>query len=465
VEGSDEGVLDVVVIGGGVVGCAVARRLTLDGATVMLLEKGPDILSGSASKGNSAILHTGFDAPEGSLELHCVRDGYREYLEIHDRLNLPVLETGAVLAAWTEEEAERLPGILETAHRNGVADVGPLTVEELYAREPSLAPGARAALRIPGEHVIDPWSAPFAYVSQAIANGAEARFDCEVLGADLGSHGWVLDTSRGRITARAVVNCAGLYGDLVDAMAGLTDFVIQPRKGQFVIMDKSAFGLVRSIILPVPTERSKGVLLAPTAFGNLLIGPTAEDVGEREAPTVTRGALKGLLDQAATKVPAVRDHEVTAVFAGLRPASRDRDYQIRAHPELRWITVGGIRSTGLTGALGIARHVADLYRERLEGVHTAIDDPVWTPVPNLSEHRARPYQRPAAGPILCHCEFVTRQEVEEALRGPLPPRSLGALRRRTRVLLGRCQGFYCGAEIAELTKGRFQTSLSVGESE
>jgi glycerol-3-phosphate dehydrogenase len=448
------------VLGGGVVGCAVARRLALAGLSVLLLERGPDILSGAASRGNSAILHTGFDAPEGSLELACVRRGYAEYLAVRERLGLPALRTGAHVVAWTDEQRARLPRIAERAHRNCVGDVEVIDATTLREREPRLAPGALAAVAVPGEYVVDPWSAPLAYALQAQANGAEFRFDCEVTGADRRGEGWALSTSRGTVQAGVVVNCAGLYGDVVDAMAGRQTFTIRPRKGQFVVLDKSAFPLVRSIILPVPTERTKGVLLAPTAFGNLLIGPTAEDVDERDTATVTEDTLRGLLDRGAAIVPEVREHAVTAAFAGLRPATEHRDYQVHVHGD-GWVTVGGIRSTGLSGALGIAEHLWERMADEYALAPAPVAEPVWTPVPNIAEVVGRDYEVPGTD-VVCHCEHVTRREVENALRGPMPARSLGALKRRTRVFMGRCQGFYCTGEVTALCEGRLPANLTAG---
>ena len=443
---------DVAIVGAGVVGCAIARRLALGGARCILLEKGTDILSG-ASKGNSGLLHTGFDAAPGSLEGACMQAGYAEYRQIRDRLNLPLVETGALVVAWTAAEHERLPGIEAQAHANGVADVREIDAAELYAREPNLGPGALGAVLVPGEHVIDPWSAPLAYLLQATAHGAEVRLRCEVTGGTLDRSGWRLATGGGEIRASVVINAAGLFGDRIESIARPSPFVIRPRKGQFVVFDKPAYGLVRSIILPVPSERTKGVLLARTAFGNLLVGPTAEEVEEREHASVDAATLRQLIDKAVALVPGLASHSVSAVYAGLRPATQFKDYQIAALPERRWITVGGIRSTGLTGSLGIAQHVARLYAEHFEALKESTE-PQWTPVPNLCEERPRAWQRSDAGEIVCHCELVTRTEIEAALSGPLPAGDLGGLKRRTRCLMGRCQGFYCAWRVAQLAAGR-----------
>ncbi len=444
---------DVAVIGGGVVGCAVCRRLTLAGAKVVLLERSSDILAG-ASKGNSAILHTGFDAPPDSLELACIRAGREEYLAIRERLGLALLETGALVIAWRRHEVERLTSIMEQARRNGVSDIALVARDELRRLEPALAENALMALRVPGEHVFDPWSAPLAYLIQAIEHGADIRRGTALLSGEFDGRRWRLETSGGPLVAGTVVNCAGLYGDHVEAMLlGDAHFRIRPRKGQFVVFDKAAFPLVTHILLPVPSGRSKGVLVTRTVFGNLLVGPTAEEQEDRDDTSVDEPTLRRLIKHAAAMVPALADMPVTAIYAGLRPASERHDYRIRHEPDRRFVTIGGIRSTGLTAALGLARHVAELCAGHgLQG--TPVTEPRWPKVANLAEHRQRDWQRAAHGDIICHCEMVTRREIEAALSGPLPAGDLGGLKRRTRCMMGRCQGFYCAARIATIAEGR-----------
>lgn len=450
------------MIGAGVVGCAVARRFTLEGARVVVLEQAADLLAG-ASKGNSALLHTGFDAPPESLELACMRAGYDEYLAIHEQLNLPLLETGAVVVAWRDEDLARLDGIEAQARANGVDDVRRLTRAELLAREPHLAPNALGGMLVPSEHVIDPWSAPLAYLRQAVENGAEAWFDAAVHGGSLVDGMWALETARGPVAARTVVNCAGLYGDLIDEhLLGRSTFTIRPRKGQFVVFDKAAAPLLRSIILPVPSERTKGIVLTRTVFGNVLVGPTAEEQDERERAAVTHDTLDTLIRSAVEMVPALADMPVTATYAGLRPATERKEYRIRHEPDRNWLTVGGIRSTGLTAALGLARHVFELYRAT-GAQHAPLDNPIWPRMPNLAEHRDRDWAAPGHGGIVCHCELVSRREIEAALAGTLPARDPGGLKRRTRAGMGRCQGFYCGAELAALTRGCLSPPLAVGD--
>jgi glycerol-3-phosphate dehydrogenase len=440
-----------VIIGGGVVGCAIFRRLAMAGLEPLLVEAAADILDG-ASKGNSALLHTGFDAPEGSIELSCVQAGYREYMAIKDRLNLPLVESGALVVAWDEEQLARLPAIVEKAHRNGVGDVAQIDRAELRKREPFLSERALGAVHVPGEHIIDPWSAPLAYAHQGLAHGGRILRRCRVTGGDFDGSRWMLETARGPISAEVVINAAGNYGDLVEAINRDSPFTITPRKGQFVVFDKPASKLLHAIVLPVPTERTKGVVACRTAFGNLLVGPTAEDQQDRGRAEVDRATLELLIAKGIEMVPDLAHHSVNAIYAGLRPATQFKDYQIATDRQRRWITVGGIRSTGLTAALGIAQMVGRSFAEAFGGARD--EEAIWTPVPNLAEDRPRPYLSEAGGNIVCHCELVTRSEIDAALEGPLPAGDLGGLKRRTRCMMGRCQGFYCSAQVLSLAEGR-----------
>ncbi|MFT5113571.1 MAG: glycerol-3-phosphate dehydrogenase [Parasphingorhabdus sp.] len=450
---------DIVVVGSGVVGCAMARRFTLEGADVLVLEKATDILDG-ASKGNSAILHTGFDAEPGSLEQDCIRTGYEEYLQIKAELNLPVLKSGALVVAWNKTEVELLDGIVDKARANNVHDVQQLSGRQLRVKEPELSKNAFAAVEVPREFVIDPWTTPYTYLLQAIDNGAALQRNTEVIDGHFADDLWQIETSQGKISSRYIINCAGLYGDLLDQkLLGQSTFKIRPRKGQFLIFDKSASYLIDSIILPVPNDKTKGIVVCRTIFGNLLVGPTAEEQESRDDASVDSDILQKLYDKGVEIIPELANHNVTASYAGIRPASEFKDYCIQPFAEQNYISVGGIRSTGLSGALGIANHVFGLY-QAMGNNHTRIDNIIFPDVLPLAESLERNWSKPGNGGIVCHCELVTRHEIEQALSGPLAAKSLAGLKRRTRVTMGRCQGFYCTAELSELCANRLQIPLS-----
>ena len=454
--------VDVAVIGAGVVGAAIARRLALAGARVAVLEKAAEVLDG-ASKANSAILHTGFDAPVGSVEQRLVAAGHAEYLAVASRLNLPVMQTGALVIAWTPGEEALLPALIEQARQNGVDDVQPLDRAALHRLEPGLGPQARAAFRVPREYIIDPWSTAHAYLLHAIANGATVRRGAGVAAGRFDGTVWHLDTAAGAVTSRLVINAGGLYGDLIDARLGLPcTYTIRPRKGQFVVYDKPAFDLARHILLPVPNKVTKGIVVCRTAWGNLLVGPTAEDQDDRETAALVPETLAALRQRGEEILPGLKAQDMTAIYAGLRPATEHKDYQIAAHAGQAAITVGGIRSTGLSAALGIAQHVLGLA-QGLGFDWSAPGEPHWPLVPNISEAAPRAWQSPGHGGIVCHCERVTQSEVLAALGGPLPATTLAGLKRRTRAMMGRCQGFYCTAELERLTRGKFALPIAVAD--
>lgn len=447
---------DVAVVGAGVVGAAVARDLARrPGLRVALVEAANDVGEGT-SKANTAILHTGFDAVPGSLEARLVREGSRMLAAYAAGTGIPVEPVGALLVAWNTDQLDALPGLLEKAERNGYADARIIGPAEVRAREPHLGPGARGALDVPGESIICPWTTTLAYATQAVRAGVDLLLNCRVEDIDPTGDPHVLSTARGPVRARYLVNATGLHADSLDRLLGHDDFTVTPRRGQLLVFDKLARGLVRHILLPVPTALGKGVLVAPTVYGNVLLGPTAEDLDDKTATGSTADGIAALREQGGRILPELLDEEVTAVYAGLRAATEHDDYRIRAHKEQRRVTVGGIRSTGLTASLAIAAHVTELLGAT--GLH--LPDPRELPpvrMPNLGEAFRRPCERadliaadPAYGDVVCHCERVSRGEIRDALTSTVPPGSLDGLRRRTRARSGRCQGFYCGAEVREL---------------
>ncbi|MFF4242991.1 FAD-dependent oxidoreductase [Streptomyces sp. NPDC001822] len=450
-----DGGYDVTVVGAGVVGAAIARELARHPLRTALVDAADDVGSGT-SKANTAILHTGFDAVPGSLEARLVREGYDLLAVYAAQTGIPLERVGALLIAWDEEQLAALPGLLDKAVRNGYRAARLIGGDELRAREPLLGPGALGALDVPDESIICPWSTPLAFATQAVRAGVHLHLNCRVRAVAQGTDGHVLTTSRGPLRTRYVVNAAGLYADEIDRMLGNDVFTVTPRRGQLIVYDKLARDLVGHILLPVPGPGGKGVLVAPTVFGNVLLGPTAEELDDRTDTASTAEGLRLLREKGSRIVPGLVEEEVTAVYAGLRAATGQEDYRIQEYPALRYVAVGGIRSTGLTASMAIARHVVELLGAtglELTGPH---DLPPLT-MPALGEASPRPYRSaaliaedPAYGSLVCHCEQVTLGEIRDALVSTIPPRSLDGLRRRTRARGGRCQGFYCGAAVRAL---------------
>ncbi len=442
----------MAIVGAGAVGCAVARELSLRGARCVLVEAGTDVGAGT-SKANTAILHTGFDAKPGTVESRLVARGYELLGEYAARVGVPTAKPGALMVAWTPEQREALPGIRDAAAENGYEETRSVDLEELYAREPNLGPGAEGAIEIPGEGIVCPFTATLAYATEALGGGCELVLNAAVTGVRQVGGGHELETARGTVRAEHLVNAAGLRSDEIDAMLGHNDFRITPRRGELIVFDKLARGLVNHVLLPVPTEKTKGVLVSPTVYGNVLLGPTADDIDDKTDRSTTAAGLAALMEAGERIIRRLTRQEVTATYVGLRAATEHRDYQLKVHPEQRYVCAGGIRSTGITGSMGIAEWVRGVLADA--GLDLSEPKAAAEPrMPNIGEFGTRPYQdaelidrEPDYGRIVCFCERVTRGEIEAALGSPIPPVDADGLRRRTRALMGRCQGFFCGAEI------------------
>ncbi len=353
---------DVAIIGGGVVGAAIARELAGYQVRCVLLEAGDDVGTGT-TKANTAILHTGFDATPGTLESRLVARGSTLLREYAQRAGIAVEPTGALLVAWSDDQAGNLQAIAAKSRANGYTRIRSVPKSEVYQREPHLGPGAAGALWVPDEWVIDPWSVPLAYATEAVRAGVELRLGTRVTGVSARPDGFDLAVGPGAapVRCRFAVNAAGLASDEVDRMFGGGGFTIRPRKGELIVYDKLARPLLSSIILPVPTARTKGVVVAPTVFGNVLLGPTAQDITDRADRSTSAAGLSALLADGRRILPGLSGEEVTATYAGLRAATEHSDYQLGVFG--RYVRVAGIRSTGLTALLGIAEHVAGLLGE------------------------------------------------------------------------------------------------------
>ena len=409
-----------------------------------MLEAGPDVGAGT-SKANTALLHTGFDAKPGTLEAKLVTRGNVLLEDYAQRVGIPVARIGALLVAWNAEQLAELPGIVERSHANGYTEIRNVDVDELYRREPHLGPGAQGALEIPDEGIVCPFTTPLAYATEAVLGGCDLRLNTRVTGARRDDAGFLLQTTSGELRARFLVNAAGLYSDEVDRLLGHERFTVKPRRGELIVFDKLARPLLNHIALAVPTRTTKGVLVSPTVFGNLILGPTAEDVERKDDTSSTAEGLAYLRGEGERILPELLGHEVTAVYVGLRAATEHSDYQIDVAD--RYACVGGIRSTGLTASLAIAEHVRDALGAAGLRLSPKADPPE-VRMPNIGELAPRPYER--GGRVVCFCERVTLGEIEAALSSTIRPVDLDGLRRRTRVLMGRCQGFYCGARVRGL---------------
>jgi glycerol-3-phosphate dehydrogenase len=463
---SDRVVYDVAIIGAGVVGSAIARELARCSLRCVLLEASSDVGTGT-SKANTAIWHTGFDAKPGTLEARLLRRSYKLMEEYIPEAGIPVERLGAILVAWTDEQYQALPSLLEQAHQNGVIDVELLTTQQVYEREPHLNQGVLGGLSVPGEAIFCPFTLPIALATQAVTNGVELKLNFPIQTIEpIETTHYCVRSEKGAIAARYIINSAGLYSDEIDRLMGHQRFTVTPRRGELIVFDKLARSLVNHIILPVPTAVSKGVLISPTVYGNVMLGPTAENLPDKRSTETTEVGLRSLLTKGEQILSPLLQEEVTATYAGLRAATEFSDYQIHFYPDQRYVCVGGIRSTGSSASLGIAEYVAELLREsglpliKKQEFHSIR-------MPNIGEASIRPYQdhericqNPDYGRMVCHCERVSRGEIMDALYATIPAANLDGLRRRTRALQGRCQGFNCQANVAALLAEATDQSLA-----
>lgn len=462
-EPSDQPQFDVAIIGAGVIGAAIARDFAGTNNRVVIVEARADVCEGT-SKANTAILHTGYDAKPGTLEAKLVARGYHLTRDYCAQAEIGLDDTGAILVAWDAEQAESLPGLQAKAVENDYHQTRLLSPAEVYAELPDLGEGVTGGLAVPGESVIDAWSVPLAYATDAVNRGATLLRGHRVTGVEVGEQFTTLQTDQGPVTTRWVINAAGLYGDVIDRHFGHDRIKVHPRKGELLVFDKLAAPLASKIVLAAPSKVGKGVLISPTSFGNIMLGPTADDMDDKADTSTTEAGFEFLLEKGRKIIPTLLDEEVTAAYAGLRAAHNLNDYLIEVDQQQRYVIAGGIRSTGLTSAPAVAEYIFELLAD--SGLDLALRPELPAPpvMPHLGESMLRPYADEAAitadpeyGTVVCFCERVTRGEIRDALASTIPPAELTGLRRRTRAMNGRCQGFFCGAEVAALFENKEQS--------
>lgn len=444
---------DLVIIGAGAVGTALARELSPLALKILVVDRLHDV-GGDASKSNSAIIHTGFDAPPGTLESRLVTEANPLYDALCRDLDIPFRRVGAVLVALTEEEEAELPYILEKARANGVPDVERLEAAAIRRMEPAVNPSVRCGLLVPRESVIDPFLLVVAQAEVAASNGVEFSTGREVTGLESRPDGFRIATSRGDIEASFLVNAAGLFTDRLSAMLGIKDFTVHPRRGQFHVLDRAAPVNVARIILPVPTKTTKGRLLAPTVHGNWLMGPTAEELEDRLTHRTTREGLAEVVRDVRRLVPSVDPAWAITQYDGLRPVRTPDGFHLRPFREVPgYLELSGIRSTGVTASVAVARYAAGLLHEMGLSARTR-PNPVTRRKGIPCFRDADPAARaalvesdPLYASVICRCETVTEAEILQAIRRIPGARDLDGIKRRVRAGLGRCQAGFCGTRI------------------
>ena len=445
-------IFDVAVIGAGVIGCAAARELSRYKLSVAVLERESDVCEGT-SKANSAIIHAGFDAVPGTLKARFNVEGNKMMDGVAEELDIPFKRNGAMVVCWKESEMSKLETLYERGVSNGVEGLRILTGNEARAMEPALSKDVYAALYAPTSGIVCPFEMTIAFAENACKNGASFSFSTEVTGIERSGEEFVIATSKGEFRAKAVVNCAGVHADEIHNMTEKADFSISARKGEYMLLDKSAGGLVKNTIFQVPTEMGKGVLVSPTVHGNLIVGPTAEDIGDKEDISTTRQGLEAVKRVSALSVSGVPYNKVITSFSGLRATGSTGDFIIEDHDG--FIDAAGIESPGLSSAPAIAKHLAKLVCARLVPEEKTDFDPKRKGIPKLAQlsfedRKALIDERPDYGQIVCRCEQISEGEILDSIRRPLGATTLDGVKRRVRAGMGRCQAGFCSPRVIEL---------------
>ncbi len=448
---------DVVVIGGGITGTAILAALARYDLSCVLVEKEPDIAAGT-TKANSAILHAGFDAPTGSVKAKMNVEGNRLYHELQDELDLDIQWTGSLVCATTEEEEAQIKELKARGEANGVPGLEIWDGNKVREKEPNLSSAIRSALWAPTAGICWPFGMAAAFAENAAENGAEILRDAEVKGIRVeGDKTFTLETTQGEIHARFVVNAAGVYVDKIAALAGDKSFSIKPRKGEYVLFDKTAQDkLVKGIIFPAPTKTSKGILVCATTHGNTFIGPNAQEQDSRDDTAVTTAGMDEIIAGAKKLVPELPMGAAITEFAGIRAVSDTNDFIIGESKTAKGLYhAAGIQSPGLTSAPAIARQLAGEIakaagaKEKPNVKKGRPPQPIFREL--SAEEQAALIKKDARyGRVICRCETITEGEIVDAIQRPCGARTVDGVKRRTRAGMGRCQGGFCGPRVIEI---------------
>ncbi len=444
---------DVLIIGGGVTGCAIARELSRYTLRCVLAEAGDDVASG-ASRANSAIVHAGYDAAPGTMMARFNVAGNALYTEWCEQLEVPLKRCGSLVLAFSPEEEETLRKLLERGRKNGVEGLEILSGDCVRAKEPCVSPQATAALWAPTAGITCPYQMTVAAFENARANGVEFLLNAPVTRIERICGGFSVCCGSRTVEASYVINAAGVFADDVARFIGDNSFTIHGRKGEYMLLDRTA-NCVGTVLFQTPTAMGKGILVSPTVDGNIFAGPTALDTEDKADTGTTAAGIAELKTAALKSVPALKLGQVITAFAGVRATPSTGDFILRpSEVDPHFIHAAGICSPGLTAAPAVAKYMAQLLAEAgcvLKERHDY--EPHRPAIRRFAEmtdeqRRTAIAENPSYGRIICRCETITEAEIIEAIhRGA---RSLDAVKRRTRAGMGRCQGGFCSPRVMEL---------------
>ncbi len=446
---------DVAVVGAGVIGSLIARELSRYNLKIALIDKCNDMAMGT-SKANSAIVHAGFDAKPGSLKAKLNVEGTALMPELCKTLGVPFKPVGSLVVAFSDEEMATIKELLERGKTNGVPGLEIYDREKLKEAEPFISDEAKGALWAPSAGIVCPYELTIAAAENAVVNGADFIRNFEVNSIDFNGEEFILSDGKQKINSKFVINAAGVFCDEIAALIGDDSIHTTPRKGEYMLCDKSIGHLANHTIFQCPSKMGKGILVTPTVDGNLLIGPSALDIEDKTDVATTADTLANVLSAAKRSVPCLTTREVITSFAGLRAHCDKNDFIIEeSEKNAQFINVAGIESPGLSSAPAIALYVKDIVLGKIDAEEKADFNPVRKePVRfrhmSNEERKALIEKNPAYGRIICRCETITEGEIIDAIKAPAGARDVDGVKRRTRAGMGRCQGGFCGSKVVEI---------------
>lgn len=472
--------LDVIVIGAGVVGGLVARELTRYGLSVCMVEKMHDVAMG-ATRANSAIVHAGFDAKEGTLKARFNVLGSKMMERVTSDLGVKYKRNGSLVVGFNDDDRKTLEELLQRGKKNGVDGLSIIERDELVALEPNIGESVVCALRAETGAIVCPYELCMAAVGNAMDNGAQLKLGFEVKSIEKTDNGYKVSSGTDTVEAAYVINCAGVFADEIAAMIGDESFSIRPRRGEYMLLDKECGDLIGHTVFRCPSKMGKGILVSPTVDGNLLLGPTAEDIDDKCDTSTTISGIEKVKKLAGEQVSGINIGKVITSFSGLRATGSVGDFIIGFARE-GFINVAGIESPGLTSAPAIAEYVRELLAS--SGVEMKMSEsfnPIRRPMHYFREldidgKNEIIKKNPEYAHVICRCETVTAGEIREAIRTNPRPTDIDGIKRRTRASMGRCQGGFCtpymveilaeemGVDVTEITKFGGESYLNIGRT-
>ncbi|MBR6396973.1 MAG: NAD(P)/FAD-dependent oxidoreductase [Lachnospiraceae bacterium] len=461
---------DAVIIGAGVIGSAIARELSRFDLNICVIEKDEDVCNGT-SKANSAIIHAGFDAVPGTLKARFNVLGNRMMDTVSKELDIPFKRCGSLVTCLKGQDRSELEKLLKRGEENGVTGLKILNRNEILEIEPGVSDEVEYALFAPTGGIVCPFNMTIAYAENAFTNGVSFKLNTEVTNITKENDHYNINTlnhedgNKDVLETKLVINAAGVYADKLNNMVSEKKLHITARKGEYLLLDKEAGNTVSHTIFQLPGAMGKGVLVTPTVHGNLLVGPTAKDIEDKEGVNTTAEGLERVSKMSGLSVKNVPLRQVITSFAGLRAHEDSDDFIIGEAPDAKgFINVAGIESPGLSSAPAIGVYVSELVEEMIKPNKKADFNPIRKGILNpetltLEERNKLIKEKPAYGNIICRCEMVTEGEIIDAITRPLGARSLDGIKRRTRAGMGRCQAGFCSPRSMEILQR--ETGMSI----